>query len=118
MLDRLRRWMPAALSRALFVVAREVLRVELRALTWRELSADIVQTPPARLALAALLPAVNYLLLTRHDFLAVASIQKVLSRTRIAAASLLAYAIANNVGFAMLSGASVRYRFYTRWGVT
>ena len=33
-------------------------------------------------------------------------------------ASLLAYAIANNVGFAMLSGASVRYRFYTRWGVT
>ena len=26
--------------------------------------------------------------------------------------------IANNVGFAMLSGASVRYRFYTRWGVT
>src|SRR4030095_16579567 len=24
----------------------------------------------------------------------------------------------NNVGFAMLSGASVRYRFYTRWGLT
>ena len=33
-------------------------------------------------------------------------------------ASFLAYAISNNVGFAMLSGASVRYRFYTRWGVT
>ena len=32
--------------------------------------------------------------------------------------SFLAYAISNNVGFAMLSGASVRYRFYTRWGVT
>ena len=26
--------------------------------------------------------------------------------------------MANNVGFAMLSGASVRYRFYSRWGVT
>ena len=26
--------------------------------------------------------------------------------------------ISNNVGFAMLSGASVRYRFYTRWGLT
>src|SRR4029079_18682698 len=37
---------------------------------------------------------------------------------RVALASFLAYAIANNVGFAMLSGASVRYRFYTRWGVT
>ena len=32
--------------------------------------------------------------------------------------SFIAYAVANNVGFAMLSGASVRYRFYTRWGVT
>ena len=39
-------------------------------------------------------------------------------RARIALASFLAYAISNNVGFAMLSGASVRYRFYTRWGVT
>ena len=36
------------------------------------------------------------------------------SRVRL----VLAYAVANNVGFAMLSGASVRYRFYTRWGVT
>ena len=36
----------------------------------------------------------------------------------MAGASFLAYAIANNVGFAMLSGAAVRYRFYTRWGVT
>ena len=33
------------------------------------------------------------------------------------AVSLLSYAIANSVGFGMLSGASVRYRFYTRWGV-
>jgi len=30
----------------------------------------------------------------------------------------VAYAVSNNVGFAMLSGASVRYRFYTRWGVS
>jgi phosphatidylglycerol lysyltransferase len=32
--------------------------------------------------------------------------------------SMLAYAVAHSVGFAMLSGASVRYRFYSRWGVT
>ena len=32
--------------------------------------------------------------------------------------SFLAYAISNNVGFAMLSGAAVRYRLYTRWGIT
>ena len=37
---------------------------------------------------------------------------------RVVMTSFLAYAISNNVGFAMLSGASVRYRFYTRWGIT
>ena len=118
MSERLRRWLPAALSLGLFVAALEVLRVELHAVTWRELTVDIVAMPPRRLALAAILTALNYLVLTGYDFLAFASIQKHLSRARIAAASFLAYAIANNVGFAMLSGASVRYRFYTRWGVT
>src|SRR6185503_3407039 len=56
--------------------------------------------------------------LTAYDFLALIYINKRLPRWRVAVASFLAYAIANNVGFAMLSGASVRYRFYTRWGVT
>src|SRR5262245_39825751 len=115
MSDRLRRWIPAVLSLALFVVALEVLRIELRTLTWHALMADVVQTPPSRLALAAFLTILNYLVLTGYDFLAFASIGKALPRARIAIASLLAYAIANNVGFAMLSGASVRYRFYTRW---
>jgi uncharacterized membrane protein YbhN (UPF0104 family) len=56
--------------------------------------------------------------LTGYDFLAFAYIGKTLSAPRIVLASFLAYAIANNVGFAMVSGTSVRYRFYTRWGIT
>ena len=54
----------------------------------------------------------------RYDQLAFVYIGKPLPRARIALTSFLAYAISNNVGLAMLSGASVRYRFYTRWGVT
>jgi phosphatidylglycerol lysyltransferase len=68
--------------------------------------------------LAALLTAVNYAILTGYDFLAFAYLGKHLPSRRIAMTSFLAFAISNNVGFAMLSGASVRYRFYTRWGVT
>ena len=33
-------------------------------------------------------------------------------------ASFVGYAIANNVGFALLSGTSARYRFYSRWGLS
>ena len=46
-----------------------------------------------------------------YDFLAFACIGNELSSIRsIVLASLLAYAIANTVGFAMVSGTSVRYR--------
>jgi uncharacterized membrane protein YbhN (UPF0104 family) len=41
-------------------------------------------------------------------------IRKPIARARVALASFVAYAVANNVGFSVLSGASVRYRFYTR----
>ena len=60
----------------------------------------------------------NYIVLTGYDLVAFLYIGKLLPRLKVVFASFLAYAIANTVGFGMLSGASVRYRFYTRWGVT
>ena len=65
-----------------------------------------------------ILTAVNYAVLTGYDFLAFAYLGRSLPWRRVAVASFVAYAISNNVGFGMLSGASVRYRFYTRWGLT
>jgi phosphatidylglycerol lysyltransferase len=115
---RLRRIAPAVVSLVIFFVALEVLRGELRHVTWFELMRDVVATPPRRLAVAIVLTALNYAVLTGYDLLAFVYIRKQLARARIALASFVAYAVANNVGFSMLSGASVRYRFYTRWGVT
>ena len=82
------------------------------------MTAAVVGVPRGQLALAIALTVLNYAVLTGYDQLAFAYIGKALPRARIALTSFLAYAIANNVGLAMLSGASVRYRFYTRWGVT
>jgi phosphatidylglycerol lysyltransferase len=118
MLERVRAALPALIGLVLFVAALEVLRTELRAVTWHGLTADLTNISAVRLALAALVTAVNYGVLTGYDFLAFAYLGKHLPRRRVAVTSFLAYAISNNVGFAMLSGASVRYRFYTRWGVT
>src|SRR5262245_15753494 len=100
------------------MAALEVLRVELRAVSWPEIIGDVLRTPISQLAAAIVLTILNYLTLTGYDLLAFAYIRKPLPRAHIALVSFLAYAIANNVGFAMLSGASVRYRFYTRWGIT
>jgi phosphatidylglycerol lysyltransferase len=118
MLGRLRRALPPLIGLVLFVIALEVLHTELRATRWRELKADVLGIPSSWLALAFLLTAVNYAVLTGYDFLAFAYIRRKMPWNRVATVSFLAYAISNNIGLAMLSGASVRYRFYARWGVT
>jgi phosphatidylglycerol lysyltransferase len=107
--ERLRQAIPVVIGLALFLAALEVLRIELRAVSWQELNADVVRTPLPRLGLAAALTVLNYVVLTGDDLLAFAYIGRRLPRLKIALASFLAYAISNNVGFAMLSGASVRY---------
>jgi phosphatidylglycerol lysyltransferase len=116
--ERLRQALPALVGLILFLVALVVLRAELQAVRWPEITRDILGTPPSRLVLAVLLTALNYLVLTGYDLIAFRYIGKALPRGRIVVAAFLAYAVANNVGVAMLSGASVRYRFYSRWGVT
>jgi phosphatidylglycerol lysyltransferase len=115
------RWLevlPAVAGLVLFLAALEVLRIELRTVSWAELIADVMRVRRTDLALAIAFTVLNYLVLTGYDLVAFVYIGKTLPRARVMATSFLAYAIANNVSFAMLSGASVRYRFYSRWGVT
>ncbi len=118
MSERLRAVLPALVGLALFLAALEVLRSQLGTVTWQGVVADILSTPPRRLSEAILLTVLSYTVLTGYDFLAFAYLGRRLPWRRVATASFLAYAISNNVGFAGLAGASVRYRFYTRWGVS
>ena len=110
-----RRALPAVIGLVLFTAALEVLGVELRSVSWHALRAAVLATPLDRLTLAMALTAINYAALTGYDVLAFIYVANPLPRLRIAAVSFLAYAISNNVGLAMLSGASIRYRFYSRW---
>jgi phosphatidylglycerol lysyltransferase len=103
---------------ALFAIAVMVLSGELKKMPPRELAATMRSVPPAALALAGVLTFLNYLILTGYDQLAFVYIRRPIARWQIAMASFVGYAIANNVGFALLSGTSARYRFYSRWGLS
>ena len=118
MSERAIRAVSAFIGLALFLGALLVLRHQLTEVTWHALSKDIVATPLRSLVLALVFTALSYATLTGYDFVAMAYVGRRLPRARVAWVSFLAYAVANNVGFAALSGASVRYRFYTRWGLT
>jgi phosphatidylglycerol lysyltransferase len=118
MSGRAQRALPSIVGLALFLVTLVVLWHQLSEVTWHALLADVVATPPKALMLALLLTSLSYITLSGYDFVAMAYIRKTLPRAHVGWVSFLAYAVANNVGFAALSGASVRYRFYTRWGLT
>ena len=101
-----------------FAVALRVLHGQLHATSWPDLSADIHHTSARQLLLAVVLTALNYALLTGYDFLGCASLGLRLPAREIARTSFLAYGIANTVGGLALAGYSVRYRFYTRSGLS
>ena len=102
----------------LFVAAVAVLGRELRHMPPARLAQALRQFPPGALALATIFTFLNYLILTGYDQLAFLYIRRPIARWQIAMASFVGYAIANNVGFALLSGTSARYRFYSRWGLS
>jgi phosphatidylglycerol lysyltransferase len=115
--ERTHAWAAAGVGAVLFTAALLVLHHELRALRYDALSSALFAIPARRLLLTVLLTVANYLVLAGYDLAAFTWAGLALGRRRVAAVALVAYAIANSLGFGLLSGASVRYRFYTRWGV-
>lgn len=71
-----------------------------------------------RVMLALLLTCFGYLVLTAYDHLAVAYVGRCLPRVRITLASFVSYAFSNTIGFSLLTGGSLRYRFYSSWGLS
>ena len=95
-----------------------VLVRECHQLGFTSVRASFGQIPGSSIAVAGLLTALSYLVLTLHDGLACNYARVTLRRTQIGLASFVGYAVSNNVGFAVLSGTIARYRFYRRWGLT
>lgn len=97
---------------ALFVVYREV-----RAYGWAEISSSIAAISLANLSGALALTLLGYALLTGYDWLGLEYAGQRLPYRRVALVSLLGFSVSNNVGHALVSGGSMRLRFYSGWGV-
>lgn len=86
--------------------------------SFEEIVASVSEIPLTRLGTAGLFAAASYLCLTGFDSLAVRYAGKPLAYHRTALASFTALSIGHNIGFAALSSGAIRYRFYTRWGLS
>jgi phosphatidylglycerol lysyltransferase len=112
------RHLPALAGVVLLVVALYVIQRELAGLKVAEVLAALDDLPARRLWQAGLATVLSYVVLTFYDLLGTRFVGNPLSYGRVAFASFTAYALAHNIGFAMLSGAAIRYRLYVLWGLS
>jgi uncharacterized membrane protein YbhN (UPF0104 family) len=83
-----------------------------------EVVASVRAIPTGRLLYSTAFAAASYACLTGFDWLGLRYAGKALSYPKAAIASFTALSIGHNLGVAALSSGAVRYRFYSRWGLT
>ncbi len=115
---RLARFVPILLSVILFGLSIGAIVNELHHHQLTDILASITMMPRWTLGLAIGLTLVNYGFLTGYDTLATWFVRHPLPYRQTALVAVVSYAISNSVGFALLSGSAIRYRFYTVWGLS
>lgn len=113
-IQQISHWLPVGL----FICALYIVHKQLKIHDLTDILGTLKTTPIQIVIAALLLTAVNYLVLAGYDWLAL----RFTGHTRIPlhkmiAAALLSYSISNNTGHAWAAGGSIRYRFYSKWGV-
>lgn len=116
-LNLLKRHGPTVFGLIILLVALFVVQREFRTLSWAEIRGALHATPQSALWSAAGFTLLAYLVLTAYDRLGSVYAGHPVSYARTSLASFVAYSLANNLGFATVSGAAIRYRFYATWGL-
>ncbi len=77
----------------------------------------LAAVPLPALGLACILTGVSFLVLSGYDRLGLAYARAPVARMRSGLASCLGYAFSHALGFPLFTGAPVRYRLYSYWGL-
>ena len=106
------------LGLSLFVLALWVLHRELAHLHLHDVVAQLEALPLASLTAAVGLTVVSYLVLSGYDVLSLRYVDHQLGYRRPALAAFLGYAVSQNIGLTLVSGAPIRFRLYSAWGLS
>ena len=103
---------------ALFACALYIVHQQLKQHDLSDILASLTSAPFESICAALLLMLLNYLVLAGYDWLALRFTgHRNIPLAKMFAAALLSYSISNNTGHAWAAGGSIRYRFYSKWGV-
>jgi len=102
----------------LLVCALVIVHNQLKVHDLSDILTSLQSMPMWAIGAAFVLMLINYLVLAGYDWLALRFTGHTqIPLPKMIAAALLSYAISNNTGHAWAAGGSIRYRFYSKWGV-
>ncbi|OYE00729.1 lysylphosphatidylglycerol synthase domain-containing protein [Nostoc sp. 'Peltigera membranacea cyanobiont' 232] len=103
---------------SLLVLSLWAIASELHEYNYRDILNSLAAIPKSRLSWAIWLTVLGYLVMIGYDILGFSYINRSLSWNKIALTSFISSAFSNTIGFALLTGSAIRYRFYSSWGVS
>lgn len=106
------------ISLALFVVAAIAVHYQIADYGWHNVIKDLFNSPGETLEQMLLMSVFGYIILSVSELIAIKYTQEKLDYKYILFGSFLSSAISHNVGSSLISGGSIRYRFYRDWGLT
>ncbi len=101
-----------------FCLALWSLHHELAALHYRDIRLALGAVANSQIVTAAVLTAFGYATLISYDWLSLRYIRRPLATRRVAFVGFIAYALSQSLGFPLLLGGSLRYRFFSVWGLS
>ncbi|MFH7028042.1 MAG: lysylphosphatidylglycerol synthase domain-containing protein [Heteroscytonema crispum UTEX LB 1556] len=86
--------------------------------SYRDVLNSLAVIPKSRLSMAIWLTALGYLVMIPYDILGFNYIGVSLAWNKIAFTNFISSVFSNTIGFALLTGSAIRYRFYSSWGIS
>ncbi|MEH2222873.1 lysylphosphatidylglycerol synthase domain-containing protein [Nostoc sp.] len=118
MLKKLRLNFSSLFGLLLLLLSLWAIASELRQYNYRDILNSLAAIPKSRLSWAIWLTALGYVVMIGYDILGFNYINRSLSWNKIAFTNFISSAFSNTIGFALLTGSAIRYRFYSTWGVS
>jgi uncharacterized membrane protein YbhN (UPF0104 family) len=106
------------ISVCLLAVAIWILYKETRKTTWDAVMLQIRAIPARSVWQATGLVVVNYMVLSVFDILAFRYIRHPLPNRRTLLVGFICHTFGNTIGSTLVTGGSVRLRFYSKWGIS
>ncbi|MEI2581166.1 lysylphosphatidylglycerol synthase domain-containing protein [Scytonema sp. PRP1] len=117
MLEKLRLNFSSLFGLLLLVLSVWAISNELREYNYHDVLRSLATIPKSRLSLSIWLSGLGYLVMIWYDILGFKYIGRSLAFNKVAFTGFVSSVLGNTIGFALLTGSAIRYRYYSSWGV-